>query len=136
MPEGLPKLELIAWVEQRYSIRRSQARRELDWLEKRGYIAALADERDRRIKRVRRTGAGRKRLDSWTRIGTPFDFLKGLAIRASAAASEPAPAGDPEPEPMPRPKPTPRASRPTRTSIGEELAAERAEMLRRERSLI
>jgi DNA-binding MarR family transcriptional regulator len=135
MPEGLPKLELAEWVKQRFSLGRSQALRELDWLEKeKGYICALADERDRRIRRVFRTEAGRRRLESWKGMGTPFEFLKGLPSPAVEAPGAPEPAQDPEPEP--EPTPPPRETKPARTPIDAEIAADRAERRRRERSLI
>ena len=66
MPDGLRKLELVEWVKERFGIQRSQARRDLDSLEGgKGYIGAVADERDTRIKRVCRSDAGRERVDSW-----------------------------------------------------------------------
>jgi DNA-binding MarR family transcriptional regulator len=135
MPEGLRKLDLLEWAKERFSIERSQARRELDWLEKeKGYIGALPDGRDRRVKRICRTEAGRRRLESWTKVGTPFEFLKGLPSPPGDAPAEPEQAQElvPEPEPAPLPGET----TPVRTSISEEVAADRAERRRRERSLI
>ena len=49
MPEGLPKKKLIAGVQSQHPIGRSQARRELDWLEQNGYIHEARDESDRRV---------------------------------------------------------------------------------------
>jgi DNA-binding MarR family transcriptional regulator len=135
MPEGLPKLELVERVKERFALGRSQALRELAWLEEdAGYIAAVADERDRRVKRVVRTEAGRRRLESWKGMGTPFEFLKGLPDPASQAAAEAEPTQDPEPAPYP--SPARRVSEPARPSASDELAADRAERRRRERSLI
>jgi DNA-binding MarR family transcriptional regulator len=135
MPEGLRKLDLLEWAKERFSIERSQARRELDWLEReKGYIGALADERDRRIKRVHRTEAGRRRLESWNRLGTPLEFLKGLPSPSGEAPAEPADA-EPAHDLVPAPE-SASVAKPARSAISEELAADRAERRRRERSLI
>ena len=136
MPEGLRKLELVEWVKERFGIERSQARRELDWLEKeKGCIAAVADERDRRIKRIHRTEAGRRRIESWKKTGTPFEFRKGRPNPAGRAAAE-VPAAEPARDPEPTPVPPPSLAKPSRSPISVELAADRAEMRRRERALI
>jgi DNA-binding MarR family transcriptional regulator len=135
MPEGLRRLELLEWAKERFSIERSQARRELDWLEReQGYICAFTDERDRRIKRVHRTEAGRQRVESWNKVGTPLEFLKGLPSPSGEAPAELAEA-EPAHDPVPAPEPASLA-KPARSAISEELAADRAEGRRRERSLI
>ena len=132
MPEGLPKLELVEWVKDRFGIQRSQARRDLDWLElEKGYIEAVADERDKRVKRVYRSDAGRERVDSWTGLGMPFEFLKGVPGPATHTSLSDEPAIDPDPAPEPTP-----IAKPARSPISKELAAERKEGRRRERSLI
>ena len=135
MPDGPRKLELVEWAKKRFSIERSQVRRELGWLEEKRYIGAVADERDRRIKRVHRTEAGRSRLETWGGMGTPFEFRKGRLDPTRQAAAE-APAPEPARDPEPTPVPTPSLAKPARSSINEELATDRAESLRRERSLI
>ncbi len=76
MEEGLEKLELLDWVQARFEIERSQARRDLDWLEEEGYIEAVADVQDGRIRRVCRTEEGRDRLARARRGVLSFNFLK------------------------------------------------------------
>jgi DNA-binding MarR family transcriptional regulator len=139
MPEGLPKLELLAWVQERYGLGRSQARRELNWLEAEGYIGAVKDERDGRVRRVHRTDEGRRRLASWQRPGTPFAFRKGRP--AAGAVPEPADPDRGPAEPVAGAAPGPREGATARaasaaTASTNRPRADSAERLRRERSLI
>ena len=109
MDEGLPKVQLVEWVCSRFGIKRSQARRDLDWLRQRGYIERLTDEYDKRIKRIHRTEEGRDRLErqSTGRLRllagmTPLTFRKGLAGRSDptgveAESSPDSPLSSPEP---------------------------------------
>jgi DNA-binding MarR family transcriptional regulator len=142
MEEGLPKLEVVGWVCSRFEIKRSQARRDLDWLQEKGYIEPLTDEVDKRVKRVYRTEEGRNRLQrqSEGRLRflagtTPVTFRKGLAGRSRSAAVE----AEQDPDQSP-PTPEPAVvvtQRPTYSrDWKEETAAENAELRRRERSLI
>jgi DNA-binding PadR family transcriptional regulator len=144
MQEGLKKLELVEWVCSRFRVKRSQARRDLDWLEEKGYTEQLTGEHDRRVKHVYRTEQGRERLARqpggrfrFLKNGPPLDFRKGLpSARPPAEVSEveglpaqEAPAlgvGVMVPEPSSR----------LRTWEEEAKAADRAEDRRRQRSLI
>ena len=116
MIDGLKKLELIDWTRERFGIGRSQARRDLDWLEREAYIAPVANPEDRRTRRVYRTEHGRERLIRRPRNGVlkwsffnstppPLDFRKGLGTQtntaaddAKLAAEEPDVSDDPDPD--------------------------------------
>ena len=151
MVDGLKKLELIDWTRERFAIGRSQARRDLDWLEREGYIAPVADPKDRRTRRVYRTEHGRERLIRRPRNGVlkwsffnstppPIDFRKGLATQtntatdnAQLAAAEPDVSDDPDPDP----ELDPPQEQPIRLATNEPGEAwGRSEERRRQRSLI
>jgi hypothetical protein len=145
MQEGLKKLELVEWVCSRFGVKRSQARRELDWLEGKGYIEPLRDEDDRRVKHVYRTEQGRERLTrepgGWLRFlkgGAPLDFRKGLpSTRTPGQTSEDNVEEEPTQEaPAPVVVMVPKPPSPSRTWEQEAKAADRAEDRRRQRSLV
>ena len=88
MEEGLKKGGLLAWVRERFGIERSQATRDLKWLEEHGDITAVVDENDRRVHRIYRTKQARSRIERkrkgllrWNFLNgqQPLDFRKGLA---------------------------------------------------------
>lgn len=131
MPEGLRKLDLLEWVKERFEIQRSQARRDISWLVASGFVTHVSDEDDRRIKRVYRTDEGRSRVESWSKPGTPFVFLKGLPQPASSSSDNLDPGWTRE-----RPSRAAPASRPGVSAVDEEEVRARAEVRRRQRSLV
>ena len=141
MPDGLRKLELLGWVRETFGIRRSQALRDLDWLEDNDYVAATRGAEDGRVRRVVRTQRAADRLANWRGPGVPFEFVKGLATgRAEKATPEPERKPRPDPEPPPAaPEPTPHGRRQGATAGRAKRTmsnTREAERRRRERALI
>jgi DNA-binding MarR family transcriptional regulator len=92
MDEGLKKKELIDWVRERFAVERSQARRDLKWLEKKGYLDVVVGERDRRVRRLYRTQQARAQIVrkrdsllsfSFLKDRPPLTFRKGLPAQTT-----------------------------------------------------
>jgi DNA-binding MarR family transcriptional regulator len=133
LPEGKKKSEVVVWVKETYGVERSQALRDLDWLEKEEMVEQRQDKADRRIRRVYRTRRANELLAKRVKTGAPISFLKGLPTNTSAATGT-----------TPAKKPTPTKtqakskskSKSTPGSRDREEQLRRAEIRRRQRALI